>query len=162
MSRGHEVGNHTYDHPHLTQLAPADMSAELQAGTAALKQVGAPVPRWFRPPYGDFSGAISTNADQMGQVTIGWHHTFDQYLLKDAAGGVARLLRDVQPGSIVLAHDAQRFLDSRLEQLPNFISGLQRQCLKPTTVGDLMRQTGFYDVHTGGRAPGATPVPGAE
>jgi peptidoglycan/xylan/chitin deacetylase (PgdA/CDA1 family)/sugar lactone lactonase YvrE len=162
MRLGHEVGNHTYDHPHLTQLAPADMSAELQAGTAALKQVGAPVPRWFRPPYGDFSGAISTNADQMGQVTIGWHHTFDQYLLKDAAGGVARLLRDVQPGSIVLAHDAQRFLDSRLEQLPNFISGLQRQCLKPTTVGDLMRQTGFYDLHTGGRAPGATPVPGAE
>ncbi|HEV7459959.1 MAG TPA: polysaccharide deacetylase family protein [Solirubrobacteraceae bacterium] len=162
MALGHEIGNHTYDHPHLTRLAPASVTAELQGGTSALAQVGAPTPRWFRPPYGDFSGAISTAADALGQTTIGWHHTFDQYLLQDPSGGVADLLRNLRPGSIVLAHDAQYSLDSRLAQLPNFLSGLRRNCMTPTTVGDLLRQTGFYGVRTGGAAPGTTPSPGSE
>jgi peptidoglycan/xylan/chitin deacetylase (PgdA/CDA1 family)/DNA-binding beta-propeller fold protein YncE len=162
MALGHELANHTYDHPHLTQLAPANVAAELQSGSAALQQAGAPAPRWFRPPFGLLSGAISTAADALGEATIGWHHTFDQYLLHDPAGGVASLLRDVRPGSIVLAHDGQRFLDSRLEQLPGFLAGLQRECLKPTTVGDLLIQTGFYGVRTGGSAPGTNPSPGSE
>jgi peptidoglycan/xylan/chitin deacetylase (PgdA/CDA1 family)/DNA-binding beta-propeller fold protein YncE len=162
IAQGHEVANHTWDHPHLTQLQPGDVAAELQNGTAALQQVGAPATRWFRPPYGLFSGAISTSADALGQATIGWHHTFDQYLLLDPAGGVAALLRNVRPGSIVLAHDGQRFLDSRLAQLPNFLAGLRRNCMTATTVGDLMRQTGFYNVRTGGSAPGTNPSPGSE
>jgi peptidoglycan/xylan/chitin deacetylase (PgdA/CDA1 family) len=162
MALGHEVANHTFDHPHLTALAPANVAAELQNGAGALRQVGAPTPRWFRPPYGSFSGAISTAADGLGEATIGWHHTFDQYLLHDPAGGIASLLRNLRPGSIVLAHDGQLFLDSRLEWLPSFIAGLQHECLTPTTVGDLLRQTGFAGVRTGGSAPGTTPSPGAE
>ncbi len=162
IDQGHEVANHTWDHPHLTQLAPADVVSELQNGAAALEQAGAPAPRWFRPPYGLFSGAISTSADALGQATIGWHHTFDQYLLHDPAAGVAALLRNVRPGSIVLAHDGQRLLDSRLAQLPNFLAGLRRNCMTPTTVGDLLRQTGFYNVRTGGHAPGTNPSPGSE
>ena len=162
MDRGHELANHTYDHPHLTQLDPAAIASELVGGTDALEQAGAPAPRWFRPPYGLFSGAISTSADALGQATIGWHHTYDQYLLHDPAGGVASLLRDVRPGSIVLAHDGESHLDGRLEQLPSFLAGLRRECLTATTVGDLLRQTGFYDVRTGGSAPGTIPSPGSE
>jgi peptidoglycan/xylan/chitin deacetylase (PgdA/CDA1 family) len=162
MSLGEELGNHTYDHPRLTQLPLPQVVADLQRGTAALQQVGAPSPRWFRPPYGLFSGAISTAADGMGQTTIGWDHTFDQFLLLDPANGVASLLRAVRPGSIVLAHDGQRLLDVRLAQLPNFLAGLRRNCYTPTTVGDLLRQTGLYGVRTGGSAPGTNPSPGSE
>ena len=73
-----------------------------------------------------------------------------------------RMLRNVRPGSIVLAHDGQNHLDNRLEQLPNFLAGLRRNCYAQTTVGDLLRQTGFYGVRTGGSAPGTNPSPGAE
>jgi peptidoglycan/xylan/chitin deacetylase (PgdA/CDA1 family)/streptogramin lyase len=162
MSLGEEIANHTYDHPHLTSLSMSAVQTELQSGTAAIRQVGAPAPRWFRPPYGLFSGPISTAAQAMGQSTIGWHHTFDQYLLADPSGGVASLLRNLRPGSIVLAHDGQKFLDSRLEQLPNFLAGLRRICYTPTTVGDLLRRTGFSGVRTGGSAPGTNPAPGSE
>ena len=75
---------------------------------------------------------------------------------------MASLLRNVRPGSIVLAHDGQKFLDSRLAQLPNFLAGLRRNCFTPTSVGDLMRQTGLYGVPTGGSAPGTNPSPGSE
>jgi peptidoglycan/xylan/chitin deacetylase (PgdA/CDA1 family)/sugar lactone lactonase YvrE len=162
IDRGHELANHTYSHPRLTQLAPADIAGELQNGSAALQQAGAPAPRWFRPPYGLFSGEISTVADGIGEATIGWHHTFDQYLLHDPAGGVASLLRNLRPGSIVLAHDGQTLLDARIDQLPNLLAGMRRNCMTPTTVGDLMRQTGFYNVRTGGSAPGTNPSPGSE
>jgi peptidoglycan/xylan/chitin deacetylase (PgdA/CDA1 family)/DNA-binding beta-propeller fold protein YncE len=162
MARGNELADHTYNHPRLTQLSSDGIATELRSGTAALEQAGAPAPRWFRPPFGLFSGAISTIADGLGQATIGWHHTFDQYLLHDPAGGVAALLRIVRPGSIVLAHDGQTLLDSRLAQLPNFLAGLRRNCMTATTVGDLFRQTGFYNVRTGGGAPGTNPSPGSE
>jgi hypothetical protein len=62
----------------------------------------------------------------------------------------------------VLAHDGQKLLDSRLAQLPNFLAGLRRNCMTPTTVGDLFRQTGLYNVRTGGGAPGTNPSPGSE
>src|SRR5204862_1363676 len=139
MALGHELANHTFDHPHLTALAPANVAAELQNGAGALRQVGAPTPRWFRPPYGSFSGAISTAADGLGEATIGWHHTFDQYLLHDPAGGIASLLRNLRPGSIVLAHDGQTLLDARIDPLPNLLAGMGRYCSRATTLDDTMR-----------------------
>lgn len=160
LASGYELANHTYDHPRLTQLPRDQVVAELQGGENAIQQVGAPAPRWFRPPYGLFTGDISQVADGLGEATIGWHRTLDRYILADPAGGTAGLLRDVRPGSIVLAHDGQRNLDRQVAALPGFLDGLRRLCLRQTTVGDLMLQTGYGGVRTvGGPAAGLPPAP---
>jgi peptidoglycan/xylan/chitin deacetylase (PgdA/CDA1 family)/sugar lactone lactonase YvrE len=161
VAAGHELANHTYTHPRLTQLTPDQQSAEVQSGMQAIAQMGRRA-RWFRPPYGLFSGQISRTAAGLGEATIGWHGTLDQFLLHDPSGGVASLLREVRPGRIVLAHDGQRFLEHAVEVLPGFLDGLRRECLTPTTVGSLMHATGFDGVRTGGRAPGVAPAPAEE
>ncbi len=158
IAAGHELANHTYGHPRLTQLPLDQETAELQAGMQTIEQLGVR-PRWFRPPFGLFSGDISRIADGMGEATIGWHGTLDQFILRDPAGGVAQMLREVRPGAIILAHDGQRYLEHAVEVLPELLDGLNRLCLRPTTVGGLLHATGFDDVRTGGQAPGVAPVP---
>lgn len=158
IAAGHELANHTYDHPRLTQLPLDQETAELQGGMQAIEALGVR-PRWFRPPFGLFSGEISRVADQMGEATIGWHGTLDQFILRDPAGGVPQMLREVRPGAIILAHDGQRNLEHAVEVLPGLLDGLNRLCLRPTTVGRLLHATGFGDVRTGGQAPGVAPVP---
>jgi peptidoglycan/xylan/chitin deacetylase (PgdA/CDA1 family)/streptogramin lyase len=158
IGAGHELANHTYDHPRLTQLPVEQETAELQSGRQAIEQLGVR-PRWFRPPFGLFSGEISRIADGIGETTIGWHGTLDQFILHDPAGGVAQMLREVRPGAIILAHDGQRNLEHAVELLPGLLDGLNRLCLRPTTVGRLLHATGFDGVRTGGQAPGVAPSP---
>lgn len=158
IAAGHELANHTFDHPRLTQLPLDQEIAELQAGRQAIEALGVR-PRWFRPPFGLFSGEISSIADGMGEATIGWHGTLDQFILRDPAGGVAQLLREVRPGAIILAHDGQRYLEHAVEVLPGLLDGLNRLCLAPTTVSGLLQATGFDGVRTGGQAPGVAPAP---
>lgn len=161
IAAGHELANHTYDHPRLTQLPVDQETAELAAGTQAIERLGVR-PRWFRPPYGLFSGQISQIADSLGEATIGWHGTLDQFILRDPIDGVPQMLREVRPGAIILAHDGQRYLEHAVEVLPGLLDGLNRLCLRPTTVGGLMHATGFDGVRTGGQAPGVAPAPADE
>ena len=161
IAAGHELANHTYDHPRLTQLPADQESAELQSGRQAIEAMGVR-PRWFRPPYGLFSGEISRIADRLGEATIGWHGTLDQFIGRDPVGGVAQMLREVRPGAILLAHDGQRNLERAVAGLPELLDGLNRLCLRPTTVAELMHATGFDGVRTGGRAPEVAPAPADE
>lgn len=82
---GHEFGNHTWDHPHLTRFAEtrrhdtrdgvdprfltdqlARTAAEFQAAT------GRTMSRWWRAPYGEHNGEIRRWAADLGWTHVGW------------------------------------------------------------------------------------------
>src|SRR5437763_10715233 len=52
LADGNEVGDHTWDHPDLDLMSPAQVDQEIERGADAIRQVGAPAPRYFRPPKG--------------------------------------------------------------------------------------------------------------
>jgi peptidoglycan/xylan/chitin deacetylase (PgdA/CDA1 family) len=53
---GHEIGCHTFSHLDCGQAGGAQVSAEIDRNTAALKAWGLPPARSFAYPYGDVSG----------------------------------------------------------------------------------------------------------
>jgi peptidoglycan/xylan/chitin deacetylase (PgdA/CDA1 family) len=111
VADGHEIANHTYNHPDLTRMGAAAMRAEL-ADTEALlqKTAGASSRPLFRPPYGAYDEQVLRTAVDEGYLPIYW--TLDSL---DSVGEpktpeflLERVTRKLTPeqlrGAIILAH----------------------------------------------------------
>ena len=85
---GHEIGNHTLDHPHLTDFSltlrqttspgidKSFVEKELRGAAELFRAAtGAEMAPLWRAPYGDINGAIRDWAFDSGYVHVGW--TYD-------------------------------------------------------------------------------------
>ena len=107
LDDGNEVADHTWDHPDLELLPAAQVGEEITAGADAFRQVGAPAPKYFRPPKGFTDEAIGVLADANQYRTIFWDLCLERFVdhTPDMADAVQDMLTRVKPGSIILAHD---------------------------------------------------------
>jgi peptidoglycan/xylan/chitin deacetylase (PgdA/CDA1 family) len=142
LARGEEVGDHTFRHSMLTRLRPGKARAEIRAGLAAIVDNGGPRPVLFRPPYGKTSEAIDAMARAEGMRTILWDLSLEHFVLHEpVAKGVAKLVDEVRPGSIILAHDGGKSNRSRtLEALPLLIAQLKARGYRFVTVSQLLAE----------------------
>ncbi|KAI8608424.1 hypothetical protein BC830DRAFT_1155354 [Chytriomyces sp. MP71] len=69
---GHDIGIHTWSHPHLTQLSDDEVIAELVYGARSIYEVLGVWPRYFRPPYGDADGRVRKLAALVGLTSVTW------------------------------------------------------------------------------------------
>src|SRR5690348_1929045 len=58
VSAGMWVGNHSYTHPHMTQLSQSQMDSEVSRTQQAIAAAGGGTPRLFRPPYGETNSTL--------------------------------------------------------------------------------------------------------
>jgi len=90
VAEGHEVGNHTWSHPHLTTFAenykhqtlPTVSRKMLQhelVATAALfkKTTKTKMAPYWRAPFGEHNGEIRRWAAEIGYIQIGWSQGHD-------------------------------------------------------------------------------------
>ncbi len=106
MSEGHEVGNHTYSHPRLTQITHGQAKEELElCEQAVLNATGAHM-NLMRPPGMNFDDGLLSLAQDMGYTTVHWNALAGDYLPVEPGMIVKRVLWQVQPGSVILLHDS--------------------------------------------------------
>ncbi|MGP3535608.1 polysaccharide deacetylase family protein [Microbacterium sp. RD1] len=102
VAEGHEVGNHTWNHPHLPLLTPEAVGRQIRDTSAVIAAAtGRPV-TMFRPPYGEYSGAVLAEA---GLPAILWDVDTSDYLGPGDDELIARAVDRARAGSIVLQHD---------------------------------------------------------
>ena len=86
-SDGHEIGNHTFTHPHLTtwaqnrrhdtrpEITRERLRDELLRTAAAIEAAtGRPPSRFWRSPYGEHNATIRGWAAELGLVHVDWTH----------------------------------------------------------------------------------------
>lgn len=56
--RGHDVGNHSNTHPHMTQMSVDDMNTQIQTCNEKIKALTGNCPTLFRAPYGDYNNDV--------------------------------------------------------------------------------------------------------
>jgi peptidoglycan/xylan/chitin deacetylase (PgdA/CDA1 family) len=99
---GHEVANHTWNHPHLPGLAPKQVAAQIADTSRALEAASGQPIRSFRPPYGEYDATVLAAAGLPAILwdvdTEDWRGPSDEVLIRRAVDGP-------RPGSIVLQHD---------------------------------------------------------
>jgi peptidoglycan-N-acetylglucosamine deacetylase len=144
LSAGMEIGNHTWSHPHLLHLTTAQATSEVVRTNELLSSRFGISAQLFRAPFGEISVDQLRAVDQLGMRPIHWSLAIDHYVgglhlaPNDAA---ARLIRDIRPGDIVLAHDARGAgRAAAMATMRLLLPALGERGFVVTTVGDLLRQ----------------------
>jgi peptidoglycan/xylan/chitin deacetylase (PgdA/CDA1 family) len=103
---GHQIANHTLDHPNLELLDPLDQTAEIEGGSKAIVDAGSARPDLFRPPMGLTDDVVGVIADTLHYRTVFWDACVEHFVdHMDGQPAVDAITRRVGPGSIILAHD---------------------------------------------------------
>lgn len=137
---GHEIGNHSWDHPAFTSLGTSDIQEQLdRAEEAIVATTGRSSRPYFRPPLGARDERVRKVVADDGYMTIYW--TLDSW---DSVrkGITAQQIRDrvlgkIQPGSIVLMHCGSQ---ASADALPEILEGLKARNLTPVTIGGILTQ----------------------
>ena len=106
---GHIVGNHTWHHPDMSQIATLDtFKKELVDVEDAYREVtGEEMTNFYRPPQGKYSESNLQMAQELGYKTFFWSLAYvdwydDNQPTKEEA--FDKLLGRIHPGAIVLLH----------------------------------------------------------
>jgi peptidoglycan/xylan/chitin deacetylase (PgdA/CDA1 family) len=105
LSRGHELGNHSYSHPRMWLMSPARIRSEIERTDAALRSIGATDPIFFRPPHAVKFIALPWVLQSMGKVTVLGDVDPEEWKNPPVEMMTASILRQVRPGSIIGLHD---------------------------------------------------------
>lgn len=125
-SLGHEIFNHTYTHPHLTELYDEEIIKELQTTEDVIIGItGITTRPFFRAPYGDRNAHVREVAAEQGYQSVFW--TVDALDWKESEGMSAqevkeRILSRLAPGNIYLMHIGDTITGDILEEVINEIS----------------------------------------
>jgi len=100
---GHAIGNHSWDHPSLPRIGRSERLDQMRRCREVLEPYGAAI---FRPPYGDQSLLSRIDAYRLGYTVVTWNLVAQDWLAHSAERIAARVGPLLQPGCVVLFHDA--------------------------------------------------------
>jgi peptidoglycan-N-acetylglucosamine deacetylase len=137
---GFTIGIHTWNHPDMLTLTPAQRAWQLAATAQQLHtDLGANVCLWlWRPPYGGYNGAIVAQAGAFGLTTIMWNDDPADWSQPGTMTIVNRVLANVRPGSIILMHDGPAGRAQTLAALPYILAGVHQRGLTPVSLPQLL------------------------
>jgi len=103
------IGNHTMNHVDLNGLSDAQVRREVVDGAEAIRRVTGRSPQQlFRFPYGSESARTLRIVNALGYAAVSWTVDTAGWLGKSGgqsvSGVVARALRGLRPGEIILMH----------------------------------------------------------
>jgi peptidoglycan/xylan/chitin deacetylase (PgdA/CDA1 family) len=111
VAEGHEVGNHTWTGPRLTEVPPKEARRQLVQTQEALRQVTGRTPTLMRPPRGRTDTQVSALCRELGLAQVLWDASApgrrdagpravrEQVLKSVGRGGIVRLRED-RPGTL--------------------------------------------------------------
>lgn len=137
ISRGHEVGNHTFSHKHMKNLDEASLAKELGSCEDILEELCEYHPHLFRPPEGVLNAYVEHCSEWGDYTLILWSVDTRDWEVKNAHVIAERVFSAVQPGDIVLMHDyvAQSKTPEALEMI---LPRLLALGYEPVTVSELL------------------------
>lgn len=145
LTRGHEVGNHTWDHPNFAFKSRAFMREELARTQSVIRDAGGVSPRWFRAPYGVRWPGLGSVQKELGLTGVMWTVLGRDWRLngKEVA---ARVASRIAGGGIVCLHDGREMsaapdVTSTIEATRILLPVLQDRGYRFVTMSDLIWTT---------------------
>ena len=134
QAEGHEISNHVYTHPNMSQLdrnAAYNQIAKTEALLHLMLQVKN---HWFAPPSGDFNQMTVDVAAEQGLKTVLWTLDTVDWTHPPAYSIIQKVRTRVEPGSLILMHPT----DSSSQALQGMISAIKAKGLMLGTVSDTL------------------------
>lgn len=123
IADGHEVGNHSYNHPLFTRLSEEQIRNEVLSTETLIKQFGVDPKPNFRYPYGGHNAYTDAIITSLGYHYWPWTASTGDTGPNDSVTGVRNgALANLHDGDIILAHVSS---DSVATALDDIITTIQ-------------------------------------
>jgi polysaccharide deacetylase family sporulation protein PdaB len=143
---GHEIGNHSSKHPHMSQLSKEQIVTELTKTSDKIEAITSKKVVLFRPPFGDYNNRLIETSRELGIQVIQWDVDSLDYKDYGTDSIVKKVLSKVKSGSIVLFHNNATYTK---DALPIVLENLQKEGYKVVPVSELIYKDNYYIDHTG-------------
>ena len=143
---GEEVMNHSETHPHLNALSTDEVQKEVSACADRVEALTGTRPSLFRCPYWEYDDHVIEAIRALGVTPIQWDVDSLDWKGISSEEITSRVLSRVQPGSIVLFHNAAEHTP---EALPGIIESLQADGYTIVPISELLL-SGDYTIDSTG------------
>ena len=146
VERGHEIGNHSATHPHMSQLSDAQIREELKKCSDLVKSITGTPTTLFRPPYGEYNDAVVRISREEGYECVQWNVDSLDWKNLGTENMVRQCTKDVNPGDIVLFHNDSKYI---LEALPQILEYYTEKEYRIIPVSEILLQGETWIDHAG-------------
>ncbi|MEU5419334.1 polysaccharide deacetylase family protein [Streptomyces sp. NPDC020799] len=134
-AEGHEIGNHTWTHQRLDDLAPDRIHDELDRTQDAIEKITGKAPTLMRPPQGGTNETVGSVTRSLGLSQVLWSATASDYATTDTRLIGDRILSQASRDGIILLHD---IYDGTVPAVPRIIDELRARGYTFVTVPQLL------------------------
>lgn len=136
--KGHEIGNHSLTHPHMSKLSAAEIQKEITMLDDTIEQLTGKRCTLFRAPFGEYNDTVITAVRDIGYEPIQWNiDTVDWKEERSTDTILNAVLPRLANGSIILCHNNGYKIK---EYLPELLETALADGYEFVTVSELLLQ----------------------
>ncbi|WP_159941350.1 MULTISPECIES: polysaccharide deacetylase family protein [unclassified Nocardiopsis] len=146
-AEGHEIANHTLDHPDLARMSPDAVRANLETVQALVYRETGYTMDLMRPPYGSTNETVAEVTADMGLAQILWSVDTNDWRDRKTPVVSSRAVEGASDGAIILMHDIH---GTTIDATRSIVSELDARGYTMVTVSQLLGSTTPGEVYTTG------------
>ncbi len=145
---GHDLGNHSATHPHMSQLSKEQIKKELIDTHEKVKNLTGYEMELFRPPFGEYNNNVIEAATELDYYTIQWDVDSLDWKELGTEHEMSQVLnhKHLGNGSIILFHNDAKYTPQVLDGI---IKGLKEKGYEIVPISGLIHRDNFYMDHEG-------------
>ena len=146
---GHDLGNHSATHPHMSQLTKEQIKEELTTAGNKVKELTGVEMDLFRAPFGEYTNDVISAAEECGYYTVQWDIDSLDWKEFGTEAEIKQVLdhKHLGNGSIILFHNDAKYTP---EALDTIIKGLKEKGYEIVPISELIIRDN-YTMNSEGR-----------
>lgn len=138
IKRGHEIGNHTYSHPHVSGLNTYTLTDEVEKCESTIYGLTDYKTKLFRPPEGMIDADVRTVLRSLDYKVIMWDIDTRDWAHEPPEKIAENVISNIASGDIILMHDYIGHNSPTVEAIKLFIPVLLEKGYKFVVVSELI------------------------
>jgi peptidoglycan-N-acetylglucosamine deacetylase len=137
----HEVGNHSYSHPHLPELSSRELLSEFEKFRKSLENAlgeAAHIP-YFRPPFGELDERAISLALEEGSMVVLWSIESKDWIATSLEDYIDEVMQKVHPGAIMVFRTSSQ---ETVMTLPLLIQSIWQQGYRIVSLETALKEHG--------------------
>ncbi len=138
IKKGHEIGNHTYSHPHVSGLNTYTLTDEVEKCESTIYGLTDYKTKLFRPPEGMIDADVRTVLRSLDYKVIMWDIDTRDWAHEPPEKIAENVISNIASGDIILMHDYIGHNSPTVEAIKIFIPALLEKGYKFVVVSELI------------------------
>ncbi|MBR2336034.1 MAG: polysaccharide deacetylase family protein [Clostridia bacterium] len=138
IKKGHEIGNHTYSHPHVSGLNTYTLTDEVEKCESTIYGLTDYKTKLFRPPEGMIDADVRTVLRSLDYKVIMWDIDTRDWAHEPPEKIAENVISNIASGDIILMHDYIGHNSPTVEAIKIFIPVLLEKGYKFVVVSELI------------------------